>query len=192
MIDKESREWKEYTDEQKKLREAVEAIVSTMSAEDMRYYCYTIAFGAGETRFLWYCTHVIFEDLNLNINEGDIAWILQGNSGICRTPENGKSSNKYDHKDGIDYAFLFFVVMLNSMHLKDILKVFYAVASGYYERFTLEWIVEEYEDDHRIGDEAKELIAKGETCESIAKEAADELEDIKSHDGFFIDGFVYL
>ena len=75
------------------------------------------------------------------------------------------------------------------MHLKDILKVFYAVAPKYYERFSLDEIAEGYKGEHRIGNEAKELIDKGETTESIAKEAIEELRDIEENGGFITDIF---
>ena len=178
MIDKTSKEWNEYTEEQKHLRESVEFIVSTMSDEDKRYYCYTIAHGAGFTRFHFFCTHAIFEDSSLNINEFDIAWILTGKSGICR---NSKDSI-YGHENGIDYAFLIFVTILNSMNIKDIIKVVYAVNGG-----DGIWTLEEIRDEfvgHRISDEAKELIERGETTESICNEAKEEIEEIGMQDGF--------
>ena len=179
MIDKSSREWEEYTDDQKKLREAVEFIVSTMSDEDKRYYCYTIAYGAGYTRFHFFCTHLIFEDFNLNIDELDISWVLCGKSGICRDSK----TNPTTHANGIDYAFLLFITILNSMHLKDLIKIYYAV-NGRDIPYSLENIRDMYEGKYRISDEAHELIQKGETVQSICDEALKELDEIESHGGF--------
>ena len=184
-----NKKWSEiYSEKELKVREAVETIVSNMSRDDMMYYCYTIISGAGDTRFRYFCTHVIFDDDNLNINESDVKWILKGNSGICRS--GGNDSNT--HIDGVDYAFLMFVVIMNHLHLKDIIKLYLLVNSGYLsdalngqniDAIDLQNICEIYKE-HRIAKEARELIKNNITHKYIAKELVDELTDINARDGF--------
>jgi hypothetical protein len=184
-----NKEWSEiYSEKELKIREAVETIVSNMSRDDMMYYCYTIISGAGDTRFRYFCTHVIFDDDNLNISESDISWILKGNSGICRS--GGNDSNT--HIDGVDYAFLMFVAIMNHLHLKDIIKLYLLVNSGCIadaldghniDEIDLQKICDTYKV-HRIGKEAHELIQKKVTHMYIAKELIDELTDITTRDGF--------
>jgi len=189
------KEWKEkykYTDEQIKLRSAVESIVSMMSRDDTMYYCYTLVAGAGDDRFRYFCTHVIFEDDNLNISEADVSWILKGESRICR--ENKEKPGTY--MTGADFAFLIFVVILLHLHLKDILKVYFTVNALYVEDviinhfgvhndlIELDAIAERYKNKHRIADEAKELIEEGYTLEKIVKEVFEECGDIDSNGGF--------
>lgn len=185
MIDKESRYWKEYTPEQKKMREAAELIVSNMTRDDQMYYCYTIISGASDTRFRYYCTHIIFDDDNLNIGEFDVSWILTGQCAICET---NKDKPDASHRYGIDLAFLMFTVILNQLHLKDILKLYFAVNDGTITRpenyITLEFIRDEYKDIHRISKEAEDLIKEGYTVKKIIKEMLKEVEDICDHDGF--------
>jgi len=177
-----------YSTKELKIRRAVETIVSNMSRDDMMYYCYTIISGAGDTRFRYFCTHVIFDDDNLNINEFDIKWILKGNSGICRSGGNDSNTSI----DGIDYAFLMFVAIMNHLHLKDIIKLYLLVNSGCIEdildgqtirAIDLQKISESYKE-HRIGKEAHELIQNNVTHMSILKELIDELTDIGIRGGF--------
>lgn len=185
MIDKESQSWKEYTPEQKKMREAAELIVSNMTRDDQMYYCYTVIAGASDTRFRYYCTHVIFDDDNLNINEFDVSWILTGQCAICET---NKERPEASHRNGIDLAFLMFTVILNQLHLKDILKLYFAVNDGtlsHPEDFiTLESIRDEYKDIHRVSKEAEEIIKEGYTVKKIVEEMRKEIDDIGKHDGF--------
>jgi hypothetical protein len=178
-----------YSVKELKVRKAVEIIVSNMSRDDMMYYCYTIISGAGDTRFRYFCTHVIFDDDNLNINEFDVKWILKGNSGICRS--SGDDSNT-PHTHGVDYALLIFVVIMTHLHLKDIIKLYLLVNSSYLSRaldgenidaIDLQNICELYKE-HRISKEAYELIQNKVTHMHIAKELIDELADINSHGGF--------
>jgi hypothetical protein len=186
---KKNKEWTDiYSEKELKVREAVETIVSNMSRDDMMYYCYTIISGAGDTRFRYFCTHVIFDDDNLNINESDVKWILKGNSGICRS--GGNDSNTYIN--GIDYAFLLFVVIMTHLHLKDIIKLYLLVNTGYLSNaldgqnineIDLQKICEIYKE-HRISKEARELIQNNVTHRYIAKELIDELEDIDLRGGF--------
>ena len=179
-----------YSVKELKVRKAVEIIVSNMSRDDMMYYCYTIISGAGDTRFRYFCTHVIFDDDNLNINEFDVKWILKGNSGICRS--SGDDSNTL-HVDGVDYALLIFVVIMTHLHLKDIIKLYLLVNSSYLSRaldgenidaIDLQNICETYKEEHRISKEARELIQNNVTHMHIAKELIDELADIDFHGGF--------
>jgi len=185
MIDKESQSWKEYTPEQRKMREAAELIVSNMTRDDQMYYCYTVIAGASDTRFRYYCTHIIFDDDNLDIGEFSVNWILTGQCAICET---NKDKPDASNRDGIDLAFLMFVVILNQLHLKDILKLYFAVNDGtlyHPEDFiTLESIRDDYKGIHRISKEAEELIKEGYTVKKIIKEMAKEVEDICKHDGF--------
>jgi len=196
MIDKESQSWKEYTPEQRKMREAAELIVSNMTRDDQMYYCYTVIAGASDTRFRYYCTHVIFDDDNLNINEFDVDWILTGQCGICETDKNSPDNGFTNHRHGIDLAFLMFVVILNQLHLKDILKLYFAVNDGLLSHpedyLTLEYIRDHYKDAHRVSKEAEELIKEGYTVKKIIKEMAKEVEDICKHDGFNDRGLIDL